>query len=128
SDRAQMPPSAAVGSSFTEMFGSKVFNDGVQRRRLPRHVYNKLRRTIDAGDALDPEIADAVADAMKDWAVEHGATHYTHWFQPMTGLTAEKHDSFLSPLLEGGALHTFSGRQLIQGEPDASSFPSGGIR
>jgi glutamine synthetase len=127
-DRSPLPPPAHDPTSFTEMFGAKVFNDAVQRRRLPRGVYQKLRRTIDAGDALDPEIADAVADAMKDWAVEHGASHYTHWFQPMTGLTAEKHDSFLSPLMEGGALHSFSGNQLIQGEPDASSFPSGGIR
>ncbi|MEM7311163.1 MAG: glutamine synthetase III [Planctomycetota bacterium] len=127
-DRKQLPPPPAESGSFTELFGAKVFNDAVQRRRLPRGVYQKLRRTIDAGEALDPDVADAVADAMKDWAVEHGATHYTHWFQPMTGLTAEKHDSFLSPLVEGGALHAFSGEQLIQGEPDASSFPSGGIR
>ena len=113
---------------ITEIFGSKAFNDAVQRRRLPRNVYQALRRTIDAGAELDSSIADAVADAMKDWAVEHGATHFTHWFQPMTGLTAEKHDSFLSPVVEGGAIQTFTGKDLIKGEPDASSFPSGGIR
>jgi glutamine synthetase len=113
---------------LTEIFGSKVFNDSVQRRRLTPPVYQALRRTIDRGEELDPKIADAVADAMKDWAVEHGATHFTHWFHPMTGLTAEKHDSFLSPVVEGGALHSFTGKELIKGEPDASSFPSGGIR
>jgi glutamine synthetase len=88
-------------------------------------VYQALRRTIDRGEGLDPRIADAVADAMKDWAVEHGATHFTHWFQPMTGLTAEKHDSFLSPVVEGGAIHAFTGKELIKGEPDASSVPLG---
>ena len=113
---------------LTDLFGSKVFNDASQRRRLPRDVYQALRRTIESGDALEARFADAVADAMKDWAVEHGATHFTHWFQPMTGLTAEKHDSFLSPVVEGGAIHAFTGRELIKGEPDASSFPSGGIR
>jgi glutamine synthetase len=114
--------------NLTELFGSRVFNDAVQRRRLRPDVYQALRRTIDRGEELDSTIADAVADAMKDWAVEHGATHFTHWFQPMTGLTAEKHDSFLSPVVEGGAIHSFTGKELIKGEPDASSFPSGGIR
>jgi glutamine synthetase len=114
--------------NLTEVFGSRVFNDSVQRRRLRPDAYQALRRTIDRGEQLDPRIADAVADAMKDWAVEHGATHFTHWFQPMTGLTAEKHDSFLSPVVEGGAIHAFTGKELIKGEPDASSFPSGGIR
>ena len=112
-------------------FGCNVFDDDVQRQRLPRDVYRALRRTIERGDELDPTIADAVANAMKDWAAEHGATHYTHWFQPMTGLTAEKHDSFLSPgrgESEGSVLLEFSGKELIKGEPDASSFPSGGIR
>ncbi len=113
---------------LTELFGSRVFNDAVQRRRLRPDVYQALRRTIDRGEQLDPKIADGVADAMKDWAVEHGATHFTHWFQPMTGLTAEKHDSFLAPVVEGGAIHAFTGKELIKGEPDASSFPSGGIR
>ena len=122
------PNPASERPVLTELFGSKVFNDAVQRRRLTPDVYQALRRTIDAGEELDSQIADAVADAMKDWAVEHGATHFTHWFQPMTGLTAEKHDSFLSPVVEGGAIHAFRGRELIKGEPDASSFPSGGIR
>jgi glutamine synthetase len=114
--------------NLTEVFGSRVFNDSVQRRRLRPDAYQALRRTIDRGEQLDPRIADAVADAMKDWAVEHGATHFTHWFQPMTGLTAEKHDSFLSPVVEGGAIQAFTGKELIKGEPDASSFPSGGTR
>ena len=114
--------------SLSELFGSKVFNDAAQRRRLPRSTYRALRNTIDRGETLSPEHADVIAGAMKDWAVEHGATHYTHWFQPMTGLTAEKHDSFLSPVVEGGAIHSFTGKELIKGEPDASSFPSGGIR
>jgi len=114
--------------NLSEIFGSRVFNDAVQRRRLRPDAYQALRRTIDRGAQLDPRIADAVADAMKDWAVEHGATHFTHWFQPMTGLTAEKHDSFLSPVVEGGAIQAFTGKELIKGEPDASSFPSGGIR
>jgi glutamine synthetase len=122
------PPNGREPFNLTEHFGSRVFNDAVQRRRLRPDVYQALRRTIDRGEQLDPRIADAVADAMKDWAVEHGATHFTHWFQPMTGLTAEKHDSFLSPVVEGGAIHAFTGRELIKGEPDASSFPSGGIR
>ncbi len=112
----------------TEIFGSLVFNDEVQRTRLPKPVYKTLRRTITRGEPLDPSVADAVATAVKDWAVEHGATHYTHWFQPLTGITAEKHDSFLSPTPEGGAIAEFSGKELIQGEPDASSFPSGGMR
>jgi glutamine synthetase len=127
---SEMPAPSASREAFqlTERFGARVFNDAVQRRRLRPDVYQALRRTIDRGAELDPRIADAVADAMKDWAVEHGATHFTHWFQPMTGLTAEKHDSFLSPVAEGGAISAFSGKELIKGEPDASSFPSGGIR
>jgi len=112
----------------TETFGSLVFNDAVQQARLPRPVYNALRRTISAGDRLDLSVADAVASAMKEWAVEHGATHYTHWFQPLTGITAEKHDSFLNPTGDGKAVTEFSGKELIRGEPDASSFPSGGMR
>ena len=113
---------------LTELFSSMVFNDAVQRKRLTPEVYQALRKTVEQGVELDARHADAVADAMKDWAVEHGATHFTHWFQPMTGLTAEKHDSFLNPVVEGGAIHAFSGKELIKGEPDASSFPSGGIR
>jgi glutamine synthetase len=111
-----------------ELFGALVFNDSVQRQRLPRAVYEALRRTIDAGAELDPRIADSVANAMKDWAIEHGATHFTHWFQPMTGLTAQKHDSFIRQTADGRAILEFSGKELIKGEPDASSFPSGGIR
>src|SRR5829696_7971756 len=112
----------------TEIFGSLVFSDDVQRARLPKQVYKALRRTVTKGEALDQSAADAVASAVKDWALEHGATHYTHWFQPLTGITAEKHDSFLSPTPEGGAIAEFGGKELIQGEPDASSFPSGGMR
>src|SRR5438093_6033514 len=112
----------------TEAFGSLVFNDAVQQAALPKPVYHALRRTITHGDALDHTVADAVASAMKDWAVEHGATHYTHWFQPLTGITAEKHDSFLQPTGDGKAVAEFSGKELIKGEPDASSFPSGGMR
>ena len=113
----------------TDIFGSLTFNDEVQRRRLPRDVYKALRRTMTHGEALDASAADIIASAMKDWAFEHGATHYTHWFQPMTGITAEKHDSFIVPSSDGGrAVAEFSGKELIKGEPDASSFPSGGMR
>ncbi len=112
----------------TETFGSLVFNDAVQQTRLPKPVYHALRRTITLGVPLDNSVADAIASAMKEWAVEHGATHYTHWFQPLTGITAEKHDSFLSPTGDGKAVAEFSGKELIKGEPDASSFPSGGMR
>ena len=109
-------------------FGNRVFNDGVMRRRLPGETYRALRRTINEGRHLDPQVAHVVANAMKDWAIEQGATHYTHWFQPMTGVTAEKHDSFLSPLPGGRIIMDFSGKELVRGEPDASSFPSGGLR
>jgi glutamine synthetase len=109
-------------------FGRLVFNDEVQRVKLPKVVYRALRRTITNGDPLDMSVADAVAVAVKDWAIEHGATHYTHWFQPLTGITAEKHDAFLSPTPEGKAVTEFGGKELIKGEPDASSFPSGGMR
>jgi glutamine synthetase len=112
----------------TETFGSLVFNDAVQQARLPKPVYHALRRTITLGVPLDISVADAVASSMKEWAVEHGSTHYTHWFQPLTGITAEKHDSFLSPTSDGKAVAEFSGKELIKGEPDASSFPSGGMR
>jgi glutamine synthetase len=111
-----------------ELFGEQVFSEAVQRERLPKPIFKALQRTIKQGVELDPAIADAVASAMKDWAVEKGATHFTHLFQPMTGLTAEKHDSFLSPGEGGKALLEFSGKELVRGEPDASSFPSGGIR
>ena len=115
-------------SSVPEMFGSLVFNDDVMREKLPKDVYKSLRKTIDRGTDLDINVANVVANAMKDWAVEHGATHYTHWFQPMTGYTAEKHDSFISPTSNGKVIMEFSGKELIKGEPDASSFPSGGLR
>jgi len=119
---------AAAGPKATEIFGSLTFNDDVQRRRLPRDVYRALRRAVSHGEPLEESAADIVASAMKDWAVEHGATHYTHWFQPMTGITAEKHDAFVVPTPEGRAVAEFSGKELIKGEPDASSFPSGGMR
>jgi glutamine synthetase len=111
-----------------DLFGQNVFNEEVQRQRLPKPIFKALQKTIRQGAPLDPQIADAVANAMKDWAIEKGATHFTHLFQPMTGLTAEKHDSFLSPTDNGGAITEFGGKELIKGEPDASSFPSGGIR
>lgn len=112
----------------TERFGCMAFNDKAMRKALPQEVYQSLQQTIRQGNSLDPEIADAVAEAMKEWAVEHGATHYTHWFQPMTGVTAEKHDSFLSVDKDGKPILEFSGSELIKGEPDASSFPTGGLR
>lgn len=111
-----------------EIFGSNVFNDGVMRARLPKAVYKDLKKTIEDGRELNPAIADVVANEMKEWAIEKGATHYTHWFQPLTGITAEKHDAFMCPTGDGKALNEFSGKELIKGEPDASSFPSGGLR
>ena len=111
-----------------ELFGSMVFNDAVMKERLPKEVYRALVRTMELGKKLDPSIANVVANAMKDWAVEKGATHFTHWFQPMTGITAEKHDSFLSPDGNSSIIMEFSGKELVKGEPDASSFPSGGLR
>jgi glutamine synthetase len=111
-----------------QVFGSNVFSPALQRQRLPKHVYKALQRTLAHGEALDTSLADAVAQGMKDWAMENGATHYTHWFQPLTGSTAEKHDSFYAPVGDGTAIAEFSGTELIQGEPDASSFPTGGIR
>ena len=115
-------------AKVTDVFGSLVFNDKVQQERLPKPAYRALRATITRGEPLDLSTADAVATALKDWAVEHGATHYTHWFSPLTGITAEKHDSFLTPASDGTALAEFRGKELIKGEPDASSFPSGGMR
>ena len=111
-----------------EIFGSNVFGDAVMKKRLPKDVYDTLKSTIKEGKGIDSSIADTVANAMKEWAIEKGATHFTHWFQPLTGITAEKHDSFISPTDEGGILMEFSGKELIKGEPDASSFPSGGLR
>jgi glutamine synthetase len=124
---------AALGSldltlPGNQVFGSNVFSPAVQRQRLPKHVFKALQRTLAHGEALDTSLADAVAQGMKDWAMEKGATHYTHWFQPLTGSTAEKHDSFYAPVGDGTAIAEFSGKELIQGEPDASSFPTGGIR
>jgi len=115
-------------SQLPEMFGSNVFNDQVMQEKLPKETYKALKKTIQNGEPLDISLANTVANAMKDWAVEKGCTHYTHWFQPMTGVTAEKHDSFISPVGNGKVIMEFSGKELIKGEPDASSFPSGGIR
>ena len=120
--------SSTTKINVPDIFASMVFNDDVMRERLPKDVYKSLRKTIDNGKDLDITVANAVANAMKDWAIEKGATHYTHWFQPMTGITAEKHDSFISPTADGRLIMEFSGKELIKGEPDASSFPSGGLR
>lgn len=114
--------------NVVEQFGIDVFNEETMKQRLPKNVFKALKKTIAEGKELDSSIADVVASAMKDWAIEKGATHYTHWFQPMTGITAEKHDSFISPMGDGTVIMEFSGKELIKGEPDASSFPSGGIR
>ena len=116
------------GNPLTENFGSNVFNDSTMRERLPKETYKALKKTIDEGASLDLKVAEVVANAMKDWAIERGATHYTHWFQPMTGMTAEKHESFISPTPDGRVIMEFSGKELIKGESDASSFPSGGLR
>ncbi|MEO1130398.1 MAG: glutamine synthetase III, partial [Planctomycetota bacterium] len=120
---SSMPEQAAH-----EVFGRDVFSERTMRERLPKEVFKKVQRTLHKGESLDPAVADTVANAMKDWALEQGATHYTHWFQPLTGSTAEKHDSFLTPDGSGGVITEFSGDSLVQGEPDASSFPSGGVR
>ena len=114
--------------TVSDYFGSMVFDDRFMRATLSADVYRSLKRTIDRGASLDISVANAVAAAMKDWAVAHGATHYTHWFQPLTGITAEKHDSFITPAPDGRVIMEFSGKELIKGEPDASSFPSGGLR
>ncbi len=115
-------------SHVNEIFGSLVFNDATMREKLPKETYKALKRTIQNGKSLDPAVASSVASAMKDWAIERGATHYTHWFQPLSGVTAEKHDGFIAPTDDGGVIMEFSGKELIKGEPDASSFPSGGLR
>jgi glutamine synthetase len=115
-------------TAINELYGSLVFNDTTMQDRLPKATYKELAKTTKEGKPLNIEVANVVAHAMKEWAIEHGATHYTHWFQPLTGITSEKHDSFLNPTSDGQALLSFSGKELIQGEPDASSFPSGGIR
>src|SRR5437764_14851884 len=113
---------------FKDAFGANVFSEAVQRERLPKPMFKALHRTIKKGERLSEDVADAFASALKDWALEKGATHFTHQFQPMTGMTAEKHDSFMAPTGDGKAILEFSGKELIKGEPDASSFPSGGIR
>lgn len=115
-------------SKMSEIFGSMVFNEAVMRERLPKETFKALKKTMDEGIPLDMSVANTIANAMKDWAVEKGATHYTHWFQPMTGITAEKHDSFITPQGNGTVIMEFSGKELVKGEPDGSSFPSGGIR
>ncbi|MBQ5472876.1 MAG: glutamine synthetase III [Treponema sp.] len=115
-------------SSVTEMFGENVFNEDTMRARLPKETYKQLMKTIQGGEKLDPNVAAVIANAMKDWAIEKGATHYTHWFQPLTGVTAEKHDSFIEPTKDGRVIMEFSGKELVKGESDASSFPNGGIR
>ena len=114
--------------NIPEHFGESVFSDSIMKERLPAETYAAMKRTIDDGRSLDLTIANVVADAMKEWAIEKGATHFTHWFQPMTGITAEKHDSFISPTADGKVIMEFSGKELIKGESDASSFPSGGLR
>ncbi|NCA91745.1 hypothetical protein EOM82_00615 [bacterium] len=111
-----------------EIFGTMVFNETVMKARLPEEAYRALKRTIQRGEMLDPSLANIIASAMREWALEKGATHYTHWFQPMTGITAEKHDSFIQPTKNGNIVMEFSGKELIKGEPDASSFPNGGLR
>ncbi len=115
-------------STISEIYGSLVFNDKIMRERLPKDIYKAVHKTIQNGSHLEIDVANTVAATMKEWALEKGATHYTHWFQPMTGLTAEKHDSFITPTADGGVLMEFSGKELVKGEPDASSFPSGGLR
>ena len=117
-----------VSKTIPELYGSLVFNDKVMRERLPKDTYKALHKTIQNGPHMELDVANTVAAAMKEWAIEHGATHFTHWFQPMTGFTAEKHDSFISPVGCGQVIMEFSGKELIKGEPDASSFPSGGLR
>ncbi len=124
----RLSPSESTQERVDNFYGSDVFSRRIMRQRLPKDVYRSLLRTIDLGEPLDPKAADVVAATMKDWAIENGATHFTHWFQPLTGLTAEKHDSLISPDGQGGVVFNFSGADLVQGEPDASSFPSGGLR
>ncbi len=114
--------------NISEIFGSKVFDDATMRERLPKKIYAEFHESVDKGEEMDPHVAEIVANAMKDWAIENGATHYTHWFQPLTGVTAEKHESFISPIDNSHVLMEFSAKELIKGEADGSSLPSGGIR
>ena len=115
-------------SRMKELYGSMVFNEHIMKERLPSTTYKSLKATLQKGQPLDLDLANIVASVMRDWAMERGATHYTHWFQPLTGITSEKHDSFLSPMRDGTAIMEFSGSELVRGEPDASSFPNGGLR
>ena len=115
-------------SKVPELFGSMVFNETVMKERLPKETFKEFQKTLAEGRSLDLSVANVIANAMKDWAIEKGATHFTHWFQPMTGTTSEKHDSFISPVKGGAVIMEFSGKELVRGEPDASSFPSGGLR
>ena len=117
-----------MSKDIPSLYGSLVFTDKVMRDKLPKDMYKALKKTIENGTHLELDVANSVAVAMKEWAVENGATHFTHWFQPMTGYTAEKHDSFISPTGDGEVIMDFSGKELVKGEPDASSFPSGGLR
>ena len=117
-----------MAKGVPELYGSLVFNDRVMRDKLPKDIYKALRKTIENNTHLELDVANSVAVAMKEWAVENGATPFTHWFQPMTGFTAEKHDSFITPVGDGQVIMDFSGKELVKGEPDASSFPSGGLR
>ena len=117
-----------MSKSITELFGELVFDEDTMEQRLPKDTFRELQKTMKEGRSLNIKIANAVANAMKDWALEHGATHYTHWFQPMTGVTAEKHDGFINVNGKGKVILEFSGKELIKGEPDASSFPNGGLR
>ena len=117
-----------MAANVKEIYGSKVFNEHIMKERLPSATYKSLQNTLHRGAPLDIEVANVVASVMKRWAMEMGATHYTHWFQPLTGTTSEKHDGFVSPLGDGTAIMEFSGKELVRGEPDASSFPSGGLR
>ena len=117
-----------MAANVMEIYGSKVFNEHVMKERLPSATYKSLEKTLHKGAPLDIEVANVVASVMKRWAMELGATHYTHWFQPLTGITSEKHDGFVSPVGDGTAIMEFSGKELVRGEPDASSFPSGGLR
>ena len=117
-----------MAANVMEIYGSKVFNEHVMKERLPSATYKSLQNTLHKGAPLDLEVANVVASVMKRWAMELGATHYTHWFQPLTGITSEKHDGFVSPVGDGTAIMEFNGKELVRGEPDASSFPSGGLR
>ena len=117
-----------MNADLTSRYGTMVFSDHVMKEYLPSDVYKKLSETVKEGKPLDLDVANAVAHGMKEWALKHGATHFAHWFQPLTGITSEKHDAFLDPVGDGTAIVKFSGKELVQGEPDASSFPNGGLR